>query len=159
MAATIRSMVERPRSIAGRSRDRVLYPLRKDRELLATAEALAGTVALEPGGQSAVFGRRGLVPVYQHVAALDTLDYAEQTIWSDDAPREITPRRHLIAEATNLDGIADASYDLLLSSHVLEHIANPLRALQEWRRVVRPGGHVLLIMPHRDNTFDHRRPV
>jgi hypothetical protein len=25
--------------------------------------------------------------------------------------------------------------------------------------VVRPGGHVLLIVPHRDGTFDHRRPI
>ena len=37
---------------------------------------------------------------------------------------------------TSLDGIDDASYDVVLASHTLEHIANPLRALSEWRRVV-----------------------
>jgi SAM-dependent methyltransferase len=46
------------------------------------------------------------------------------------------------------------------SAHVVEHRANPWgRPLAEWRRVVRPGGYVLLIVPHRDGTFDHRRPV
>jgi SAM-dependent methyltransferase len=159
MERTIRNTVEHPRRIVGRLRDCVLYPLRKDRELLMAAEVLAGTVALEPGGQSALFGRCGLVPVYQHLAVLDTLDYTERTLWSPHAPHEITPRRHLIAEATQLTDIPDASYDLLLASHVLEHIANPLRALEEWRRVVRPSGHILLIMPHRDNTFDHRRAI
>jgi SAM-dependent methyltransferase len=99
------------------------------------------------------------MPVYRHISVLDTLDYAERTIWSDHAPHEIMPRRRLIGEATRLTEISDDTYDLVLASHVLEHIANPLGALEEWRRVVRPGGHILLIMPHRDKTFDHRRPI
>ena len=47
----------------------------------------------------------------------------------------------------------------MLGSHVLEHLADPLGALAEWRRIVRPGGHVLLVVPHSEGTFDHRRPV
>jgi SAM-dependent methyltransferase len=129
------------------------------RDLLATAEALRDVVALEPGGPSAIFGPRGLVPVYPRLAALDTLDYAERTLWSDQADGGVSPRRRLIAEAGRLEGVSDGVYDAVLASHVLEHVANPLGALAEWRRVVRPGGHVLLVMPHRDGTFDHRRPL
>ena len=33
------------------------------------------------------------------------------------------------------------TYDVLLSSHTLEHIANPLRALSEWKRIVGDDGH------------------
>ena len=97
--------------------------------------------------------------MYPELAALDILDYAERTIWSDQAPGGIQVRERLIAEAGKLDGIAEDTYDALLASHVLEHLANPLGALSEWRELVRPDGFVLLIMPHRDGTFDHHRPV
>jgi SAM-dependent methyltransferase len=46
-----------------------------------------------------------------------------------------------------------------LSSHSLEHIANPLKALYEWRRILTRDGQLLLILPNKDHTFDWRRPV
>lgn len=131
----------------------------RDRELVAAADALKGATALEPGGPSALFGRLGVTPVYSRLASLDTLDYAEHTLWSSSSNSDIVPRRRLIGEAGRLNDVADGSYDALLASHVLEHLANPLGALAEWQRVVRPGGHLLLVVPHRDGTFDHRRPV
>jgi SAM-dependent methyltransferase len=76
-----------------------------------------------------------------------------------DPYQEIRPRRRLIMEASRLAELDDASYDAVLASHVLEHLANPLGALAEWKRVVRPYGHLLLAVPHREGTFDHRRPV
>ncbi len=136
-----------------------LNAARRDRSLTDAADALRGAVALEPGGPSELFGRLGLTPVYSRLAALDTLDYAERTLWSDPPGIEITPRDRLIGEAGHLDSVPDASYDALLASHVLEHLADPLGALAEWKRIVRPGGHILLVVPHRDGTFDHRRPV
>jgi SAM-dependent methyltransferase len=127
------------------------------------ASVFAGAVALEPGGPSELFASGGLVPVYPELAALDTLDFAEHTIWSEDAeddePELTAVRQRLIGEAARLEQIADGAYDAVLASHVLEHIANPLGALAAWSRVLRPGGHLLLIVPHRDGTFDHRRPV
>jgi SAM-dependent methyltransferase len=55
--------------------------------------------------------------------------------------------------------MADARYDVVLSSHALEHVANPLKALREWRRVLMEKGVLLVVLPHRDGTFDRRRPV
>jgi len=144
------------KNIPGRLRN-VTRRVWRDSALVAVADALNGSIALEPGGPSASFGPRGLVPVYPRLVALDVLDYAERTLWSDAAQTHISPRRRLITEAGRLDGVPDNAYDALLASHVLEHLANPLGALAEWRRVVRPGGHLLLIVPHRDGTFDHRR--
>ncbi len=64
-----------------------------------------------------------------------------------------------IHDATALSSIPDQEYDFLLASHILEHVANPLLALREFYRVVRPGGAVLVIVPNRSYTFDHRRPL
>lgn len=42
---------------------------------------------------------------------------------------------------------ADASYDLVYASHVLEHILDDLRAVREIRRVLRPKGIAILAVP------------
>jgi hypothetical protein len=31
--------------------------------------------------------------------------------------------------------------------------------LKEWRRVIKSNGYLLLILPHKDTTFDHKRPI
>jgi SAM-dependent methyltransferase len=148
------------RRIVPAARERVrLASARRDPALRAVAETFQDAVALEPGGPSALLSARGLLPVYPRLAALDTLDYAERTLWSHTASLQIEPRRHLIAEAGSLTAVPDGTYDAVLASHVLEHLANPLGALAEWRRVVGPDGHILLIVPQREGTFDHRRPL
>jgi ubiquinone/menaquinone biosynthesis C-methylase UbiE len=44
-----------------------------------------------------------------------------------------------------------------MPSHSLEHIANPVKALKEWQRVLKPNGALILSLPYYRNTFDHRR--
>jgi ubiquinone/menaquinone biosynthesis C-methylase UbiE len=41
----------------------------------------------------------------------------------------------------------DESYDFVISSHVIEHFYNPIKAIKEWLRVIRPGGYILFICP------------
>lgn len=42
---------------------------------------------------------------------------------------------------------ADESIDRVIATHVLEHVADPLDALHEWVRVLKPGGVLSLILP------------
>lgn len=53
----------------------------------------------------------------------------------------------------------DHTLDYVLASHVLEHVANPVAALAEWYRVVRPGGIIYCVVPNRLATFDRGRPL
>jgi SAM-dependent methyltransferase len=62
-----------------------------------------------------------------------------------------------ICEGSSLSFSEDARYDLLLSSHSLEHHANVLGTLKEWMRVVKPGGLLLIVVPEKRYTFDHKR--
>ena len=42
---------------------------------------------------------------------------------------------------------ADDTFDIVVSSHVLEHIDNPKKGLEEQRRVLKPGGMVVVGVP------------
>ena len=46
----------------------------------------------------------------------------------------------------------DHSQDYVFASHILEHIQtkNVSSVIQDWARVVRPGGHIIIAVPHRD---------
>lgn len=53
-------------------------------------------------------------------------------------------------DAQLLRGLDDASYDFVYSSHLLEHLPDVELALTNWWRVLKPGGYLLLFLPHRD---------
>lgn len=127
---------------------------------------LEGGRLLEIGGPSAVFRTGGLLPVYPAAAAVDGVQWAERTVWHGEQSGPYSPDPHRAASGTlhivdggTLDGLPDGVYDGVVCSHVIEHLANPLRALDAWRRVTRPEGVLLLVAPHMSGTFDHRRPV
>lgn len=124
---------------------------------------ISGKRIIEIGGPSKVFSQEGILPIYGLIAHLDNCNYSKNTIWKDHSFFPKNPLgsngKEFIAEATSLNSIDSEGYDGILSSHVIEHSANPLLALSEWIRVVKENGFLILLVPHRDGTFDHQRPV
>ena len=53
----------------------------------------------------------------------------------------------------------DNTLDYVLTSHVIEHFFDPVKALREWHRIIKPGGYIFIIAPHKDRTFDKLREV
>jgi SAM-dependent methyltransferase len=90
------------------------------------------------------------------------------TLSVDFVPHYLEPSgpTHGVRPGVKLDAIAcgdilpfkDACFDFVVTSHVIEHFFDPIRALKEWRRVVRPGGYLFVIVPHKERTFDKARP-
>jgi SAM-dependent methyltransferase len=128
---------------------------------------LCGKQGLELGGPSDVFRPGGSVPIYSVVAGLDGCNFSNETMWQGKlqpgGPYVYRPDRPAgklyIADAVSLGAIESDRYDFVASSHVLEHVANPLRAIRAQLRVTRPGGVLLIVLPHRAATFDRRREV
>lgn len=44
----------------------------------------------------------------------------------------------------------DASFDFVHSSHCLEHMENPAVAFDNWLRILKPGGHLVMMVPDED---------
>lgn len=71
---------------------------------------------------------------------------------------ELSPSRSALAERNahahvlvgNAEALPfpDASFDAALCTDVLEHMDHPLRAIAEMRRVVRPGGFIVVSVPN-----------
>lgn len=162
MAPTAASLASTAIERLAKARHRLRDPRRLPAEFL---EPLRGAKALEIGGPSDWFRSRDRLPLYAVVDSIDGCNYSAGTLWGEGesegfyAPEGEPRGRMLILEAADLAPIESGSYDALLASHVIEHLANPIGALREWTRVVRPGGHLLLVAPHKERTFDRRRPV
>jgi len=56
----------------------------------------------------------------------------------------------LVSDITNIPA-SDASFDAILCSEVLEHVPEPTRALDEFSRLLKPGGVVILTAPFGSN--------
>lgn len=50
---------------------------------------------------------------------------------------------------------ADASFDLLISCEVIEHVGQPEQMIREIARVLRPGGYAILTFPSREFPFSY----
>lgn len=133
---------------------------------------MEGRSGIEIGGPTDVFrgwhtpsrtyGLLYPLPIYDRVASLDNCNFSTETIWAThDQTYQFSPRKSpgktIIAEGSDLFCVSDNSYEFVLSSHNLEHFANPVKALKEWKRITRPSGSLILVLPDYRRTFDHRR--
>lgn len=142
----------------------IKYRFSKIANHAAYISRIAGKEGIEVGGPSLIF--RTKLPLYDKVQSLDGVNFAENTIWEGTIAQGKTYHYfgkkngfQFTAEASDLSIIKDASYDFLISSNCLEHVANPIRALREWSRIMKPGGHIILVLPNKNSNFDHRRPT
>jgi ADP-heptose:LPS heptosyltransferase/predicted SAM-dependent methyltransferase len=55
-----------------------------------------------------------------------------------------------VKDAENLDIFASKCMDFVYSSHLLEHLNKPEKALNDWWRVLKPNGYMVLYLPHED---------
>lgn len=53
-------------------------------------------------------------------------------------------------DAQYLETLEDETFDFVHSSHCLEHMHNPKEALYHWLRVLKPGGHLVVMIPDED---------
>jgi predicted SAM-dependent methyltransferase len=49
-----------------------------------------------------------------------------------------------------MESVPNQTYDTVYNSHLLEHLDRPVIAIMNWMRILKPGGHLIICVPHRD---------
>lgn len=116
--------------------------------VLREAEALpAGSRVLDAGAGEAPYR-----PLFAHC------DYVTQD-WPGTV-HEGAREADVVGDLHDLD-VPDASFDAVVLTEVLEHVAEPDRVLAELRRILRPGGRLMLTVPFvgelHEEPHDHYR--
>jgi ubiquinone/menaquinone biosynthesis C-methylase UbiE len=57
-----------------------------------------------------------------------------------------TSKIDIVSDISNIPAV-DASFDVILCSEVFEHLPDPLKALDEFSRLLKPGGKLILTAP------------
>lgn len=83
----------------------------------------------------------GQSKVWPNLIGVDSLkDYGGQRPSSVD----------IVSEGDKLSMFSDKSMDGVFSSHFLEHVVDYKSCLEEWWRVIKPGGYLTLYLPHKE---------
>lgn len=64
-------------------------------------------------------------------------------------------------DCTNQQQLSEIrKYDFVLTSHAIEHFANPIKTLKLWEKyILKDGGYILSIIPDYQYCFDRKRPL
>ena len=99
--------------------------------------------------------------IYENAANMDNVIFSKNTVWSKhvDEYNYYNDKigKLIINDAVNISQIQNHIYDFCFSSLCLEHIANPLKAINEWLRIIKTDGYIIIIVPEKSECSDHRR--
>jgi SAM-dependent methyltransferase len=140
-SAGLRDFYERPETPVSAAQDRAARIVAFLREIAAAAPAPLTILDVGCGDGGITSAAAAAVPGHRVVG----MDWAM-------APLRTASGRGLTvvrggAAAPGLP-VADASVDVVIFSEVIEHLVDPDAAIEELRRVLRPGGHLLLSTPN-----------
>ena len=99
--------------------------------------------------------------IYENSLSIDNIIFSNNTIWSNHTEEYNyyynKKGKVIINDAVNIQLVENDCYDFCFASHSLEHIANPLKAINEWLRIVKTNGYIIIIVPEKSVCFDHKR--
>ena len=128
-------------------------PVKLSRELIA--ETYLSGLGIEIG---ALHNPLKLPPAVtaRYVDRLSVLELREQ--YSELASQELV-NVDILADGERLETIADSSQDFVIANHFVEHCQDPIGAVLNMLRVLKPTGILYLALPDKRCCFDSDRPV
>ena len=75
----------------------------------------------------------------------------------EQARRDVPQGQFLQLSAEDMHPLEDSSFQIVIAKHVIEHLAQPERALREFSRLLAPGGLLLFATPNLDSPMRRRK--
>jgi SAM-dependent methyltransferase len=99
--------------------------------------------------------------LYRNAKSIDNVVFSKNTIWQNSSDEynfyDNKKGKVIVNDAVNMSDVGNECYDFVFSAHSLEHIANPLKAISEWLRIVKNDGYIIIVVPEKSECFDHKR--
>jgi len=123
---------------------------------------LKNKIGVEIGGSSPVFVD---YKIYDNVSILDGINMNDNYWQTGNLKEEFSFKDRVLgkqylgdASDENFLSTIEKKYDYILHSHVIEHIANPIKTLLLWKKYLLKDKHLMIsIIPYKDKTFDNLR--
>jgi 2-polyprenyl-3-methyl-5-hydroxy-6-metoxy-1,4-benzoquinol methylase len=93
-----------------------------------------------------------------YIALMRTLGWTVEGVETDHVACRYARQTHTLTvhEGTlESKGYPENSFDAIVMNHVIEHVFDPVTLLKECRRIVKPGGRVIVITPN-SGSWGHR---
>ena len=142
-----------------------IYPL-KAGSYKVCRDLVMNKSGIEFGGPSNIFSPKGLLPLYPVVKSLDNCNYSSRTLWEGEIKPGYSYKYfqgktgyQYVLDTGEFASIQSEKYDFVLGSHIIEHFANPIKAILEWKRILKTDGILIVVIPHKEGTFDNKRTV
>jgi len=126
-------------------------------------EELDGKFGIEFGGPSDLFNDRLLKvngkSFYDYVT-LDGGNIFDNNVFQKNLNNKFIYNNKVGTQynidCVNVDKI-EKKYDFILTSHVIEHIANPIKVIKKWSNLLNDDGYIFCIIPDYRYCFDKDR--
>jgi len=97
------------------------------------------------------------VPRGARVRYVDNADASAAAAHYGEQKKVVVP--DLITDGFTLPIFGDRALDFVIANHVLEHAPEAVSVLENWLRVLRPGGLLYAAVPMAEGCFDRGRPI
>lgn len=91
-------------------------------------------------------------------ADLFTHDQLVSELYEEGKDYEFVPT-DILCSFDDMIGLEDNSVDFIIASHVIEHVRNPIKSIENAWNKLRSKGTLILIIPKKERTFDRGREL
>ena len=100
------------------------------------------------------------VPIGCKVRYIDRLSLTEleDELYPGQLKEDLVPP-NFVTDFENLFEITKESADFIIACHVIEHVKNPIKTIEQCYRNLKVGGKLLLVVPDMLKTFDSKREL